>query len=130
RASPSRSIGRRSRRCGRRWSSPSSAGQSTRGVAVPAHRGGEMNRRTWILTAAVLIPVVAAGCASMRKMKPEEAIAARQKLMKAQGEAWKNIQDKTKAGDVAGVVPEAQKLVDTSAQIPALFPEGSVGPPK
>ena len=89
-----------------------------------------MNRRTWILTAAVLIPVVAAGCASMRKMKPEEAIAARQKLMKAQGEAWKNIQDKTKAGDVAGVVPEAQKLVDTSAQIPALFPEGSVGPPK
>ena len=45
-----------------------------------------MNRRTWILTAAVLIPVVAVGCASMRKMKPEEAIAARQKLMKAQGD--------------------------------------------
>jgi len=50
--------------------------------------------------------------------------------MKSQGEAWKNIQDKTKAGDVAGVVPEAQKLVDTSHQIPALFPEGSLGPPK
>jgi len=32
------------------------------------------------------------------------------------GEAWKNIQDKTKAGDVAGVVPEAQKLVETSAR--------------
>ena len=51
-----------------------------------------MNRRTWILTAAVLIPVVAVGCASMRKMKPEEAIAARQQLMKDQGAALKSIQ--------------------------------------
>src|SRR5919201_6336371 len=89
-----------------------------------------MSRRTWTLTAAVLLPVAAVGCASMKKMKPEEAIDARQKLMKSQGEAWKNIQDKTKAGDIAGVVPEAQKLVETSDKIPALFPEGSLGPPK
>ena len=89
-----------------------------------------MSRRMWILTAAALIPVVAVGCASMRKMKPEEAIAARQQLMKDQGAAWKNIQDKTKAGDIAGLVPDAQKLVDTSKEIPKLFPEGSTGPTK
>lgn len=88
-----------------------------------------MSRRMWVLTAA-LVPVVAVGCASMRQMKPEEAIAARQQLMKDQGAAWKNIQDKTKAGDIAGVVPEAQKLSDTSKQIPKLFPEGSLNPQK
>jgi cytochrome c556 len=89
-----------------------------------------MSGRMWILTAGVLLSMVAVGCASMQKMKPEEAIDTRQKLMKSQGEAWKNIQDKTKAGDIAGVVPEAQKLVDTSEKIPALFPEGSLGPTK
>src|SRR5436309_1780760 len=89
-----------------------------------------MSRRTWVLTAAALVPVVAVGCASMGQMKPEEAIAARQQLMKDQGAAWKNIQDKTKAGDVAGLLPDAQKLVDTSKQIPELFPEGSLNPEK
>jgi len=92
-----------------------------------------MTRRTRMVTAAALVSMAAVGCASMQaqpKMTAEEAIAARQKLMKSQGEAWKSIQDKTKAGDVAGVVPEAQKLVDTSHQIPTLFPEGSLGPTK
>jgi cytochrome c556 len=93
-----------------------------------------MTRRMWMLTTAALVSVTAVGCASMsssqQKMSAEEAIAARQKLMKSQGEAWKSIQDKTKAGDVAGVVPEAQKLIDTSQGIPALFPEGSLGPTK
>jgi len=89
-----------------------------------------MSRRTWMVTAAALLSMVAVGCASMQKMKPEEAIDARQKLMKSQGEAWKSIQDKTKAGDITGVVPEAQKLVETSDKIPTLFPEGSLGPTK
>jgi len=92
-----------------------------------------MTRGTWMATAAALVSVVAVGCASMQaqpKMTAEEAIAARQKLMKGQGEAWKNIQDKTKAGDVAGVVPEAQKLVESSDHITPLFPEGSLGPTK
>src|SRR5438445_10825598 len=53
------------------------AGQSTRGGAVPAYGGDEMNRRTWTLTAAVLIPVVAAGCAWMRRMKAGESTALR-----------------------------------------------------
>ena len=89
-----------------------------------------MSRRTVMLTTAVLVAVVAVGCASMRRMTPEEAIAARQQLMKDQGAAWKNIQDKTKAGDIAGLVPDAQKLADTSKQIPRLFPEGSLNPQK
>lgn len=89
-----------------------------------------MSRRTTMLTTAVLVAVVAVGCASMRRMTPEEAIAARQQLMKDQGAAWKNIQDKTKAGDIAGLVPDAQKLVDTSKDIPKLFPEGSLNPQK
>jgi cytochrome c556 len=80
-----------------------------------------------MLTATALVAVVAVGCATM-KMKPEEAITARQELMKSQGAAFKAIQDKTKAGDIAGVVPEAQKLVDTSDKISPLFPEGSLGP--
>ena len=86
-----------------------------------------MNRRTWIPTVAVLIPVVAVGCASMRKMKPEETIAARQQLMKDQGAALKSIQDKLKAGDT-NVATEAHTLVSTSERIPKLFPEGSVDP--
>jgi cytochrome c556 len=95
-----------------------------------------MSRRTWMLTAAGLVSMVAVGCASMQssstqpKRTAEEAIAARQKLMKGQGETWKSIQDKTKAGDTAGVVPDAQKLVESSEHITALFPEGSLGPTK
>jgi cytochrome c556 len=86
-----------------------------------------MSRRTWILTAAVLIPVMAVGCASMRKMKPEEAIAARQQLMKEQGAALKSIQDKLKAGDT-NITADTNTLVATSKQIPTMFPEGSVDP--
>jgi cytochrome c556 len=76
-----------------------------------------------------------AGCASgdgmmAKKMSAEEAIEARKKLMKEQGAAWKNIQDKTKAGQVKEVVPDAEKLLSTSKQIPTLFPEGSLNPEK
>jgi len=82
------------------------------------------------MTAMGLLAVVATGCAMM-KMKPEEAIAERQKLMKdTVGASWRNIQDKAKAGNVAGIVPDAQALVDASAKIPRLFPEGSLGPTK
>ena len=90
-----------------------------------------MSGRTWTLTAAGLVAVVsvAAGCATM-KMTPDEAIAKRQELMKSQGAAWKIVQDKTKAGNIAGIVPDAETLIDTAGKIPALFPEGSLGPAK
>ncbi|TMQ25032.1 MAG: cytochrome c [Candidatus Rokuibacteriota bacterium] len=63
-------------------------------------------------------------------MTAAEAIDARQKLMKEQGKAWKDIQDKTKAGQIAAIVPDAEKLASTSKQIPGLFPEGSLNPDK
>jgi cytochrome c556 len=79
-----------------------------------------------------LVMVVAAGCASSgmeaKKMTAAEAIEARKKLMKEQGAAWKNVQDKTKAGQIAAAAPDAEKLVATSKQITALFPEGSLDP--
>ena len=56
----------------------------------------------------------------------DNAIAARQELMKEQGAAMKAISDKLKAGQVEAIVPDAEKLVETSKQIPALFPEGSL----
>ena len=76
--------------------------------------------------------VVAAGCASMggKKMTADEAIEARKALMKEQGAAWKNVQDKTKAGQITALVPDAEKLVSTSKEITKLFPEGSADPQK
>jgi cytochrome c556 len=64
------------------------------------------------------------------QMSPTDAIEKRKALMKEQGAAWKNIQDKTKAGQITEVVPDAEKLVLTSTQIVALFPEGSLDPEK
>jgi cytochrome c556 len=77
---------------------------------------------------AVGMAAVLAACATTSKMSSSEAIAARQKLMKEQGAAMKSIQDKAKAGQAQTIGPEAQKLVETSKQIPALFPEGSLDP--
>jgi cytochrome c556 len=76
--------------------------------------------------------VVAAGCASTgdKKLTAAEAIDARKQLMKDQGAAWKNIQDKAKAGQIAAIVPDAEKLAATSKEIPKLFPEGSLDPAK
>jgi cytochrome c556 len=68
-----------------------------------------------------------AGCASTKKMTADEAIAARQQLMKEQGAAATAIGDKLKAGN-ANIAAEAHKLVETSQRIPALFPEGSLNP--
>ena len=80
-----------------------------------------------------LVLVVAAGCASMgggKKLTAAEAIDARKQLMKEQGAAWKNVQDKAKAGQIAAIVPDAEKLAATAKEIPALFPEGSLNPEK
>ena len=71
--------------------------------------------------------VAAAGCASTKKMTAEEAIAARQELMKKQGATATAIGDKLKAGN-ANIATEAHTLVETSQRIPSLFPEGSLNP--
>ena len=75
-----------------------------------------------------LAVVIAVGCASMQtaQMSPGEAVAERQKLMKANGEAWKSTQAKAKAGDLAGVATEADTMATNAKKIPALFPPGSL----
>jgi cytochrome c556 len=88
-----------------------------------------MNART-LCSGVVALTVVAAvsGCAMMKQRAPEEVVAERQELMKQQGKAWKDIQDKAKAGDIQGIAPSAETLVTTSQKITALFPEGSMTP--
>ena len=91
-----------------------------------------MSTRMMRVVVGGLALVVVAGCASMgeKKMTAAEAIDARQKLMKEQGKAWKSIQDKTKAGEITAIVPDAENLAATSQEIPKLFPEGSLNPEK
>jgi cytochrome c556 len=74
------------------------------------------------------LSVAVAGCATFKKLSPDEAIAARQELMKKQGAAMRSISDKLKAGQVQAVAADATILQDTSKKIPKLFPEGSVNP--
>ena len=81
--------------------------------------------RTGVVVAAV---AVIAGCAGMRRQNPDEAIAARQQLMKEQGAAMRSITDKIKAGQIQAVAADAAKLEETAKRIPKLFPEGSVNP--
>jgi cytochrome c556 len=91
-----------------------------------------MRTRVMRVVVGGLALVVAAGCASTgdKKLTAAEAIDARKQLMKDQGAAWKNIQDKAKAGQIAAIVPDAEKLAATSKEIPKLFPEGSLDPAK
>jgi cytochrome c556 len=83
-----------------------------------------------ILRAGVIVVAVTtvAGCASMGRMSPDEAIAARQQLMKEQGAALQSISAKMKAGQIQAVAADAEKLEGTSQRITRLFPEGSVNP--
>lgn len=83
------------------------------------------------LLAGVLVAstAVVVGCAAMKpSMSPADTIKARQQLMKDQGAAMKSIQDKVKAGQQQAIAPDVEKLVQTSKQIPSLFPEGSLDP--
>jgi cytochrome c556 len=93
-----------------------------------------MRARVMLRAAVVTVGLGAltvVGCATAQApMSADNAIEARKKLMKDQGAAWKNIQDKTKAGQVKDLVPDAEKLASTSKEIPALFPEGSLNPEK
>ena len=43
-------------------------------------------------------------------MSAAEAIEKRKTLMKEQGAAWQNVQDKAKAGQIQAIVPDAEKL--------------------
>ena len=92
-----------------------------------------MSPRTMLRAVVVvggLAALTVAGCATTPKMTADEAIEKRKALMKEQGAAWRAVQDKAKAGQIAAIAPDAEKLAATSKQIPALFPEGSGDPAK
>jgi cytochrome c556 len=84
--------------------------------------------RTTVVVAG--LTALVAGCASAPPMSAGEAIEKRKALMKDTGATWRSIQDKAKAGQVAAIAPDAEKLAANSRQIPALFPEGSLDPAK
>jgi cytochrome c556 len=69
---------------------------------------------------------IAIGVAGAQQPDATGVVAERQKFMKANGDTWRAIQDKTKAGDTAAVAEEADKLVKAAPKIPSLFPQGSL----
>jgi cytochrome c556 len=79
-------------------------------------------------TLVVVLSVTVVGCATFKKLSPDEAIAARQELMKKQGAAMRSITEKLKTGQVQAVAADASILEDTSKKITKLFPEGSLNP--
>ena len=83
-------------------------------------------RQTVIRLTVVMASVgLLAACATASK-SPAEYVEDRQKLMKAHGDAWKNVQDGAKAGNLQVVATNADVMANNAKQIPGLFPEGSM----
>jgi cytochrome c556 len=76
----------------------------------------------------IMLSACASGSTQTSTMSADQAIAARQQLMKEQGAAMRSISDKLKSGQAQAVAADAEKLVQTSKQIPSLFPAGSLNP--
>jgi cytochrome c556 len=76
----------------------------------------------------VLIAVAATACttAPQRMIGTGDVVVDRQRIMKLQGTSWADIQEKFKAGNIAGIAVNAEVLAITALQIPSLFPEGSL----
>jgi cytochrome c556 len=76
----------------------------------------------------VLIAVAATACttAPQRMIGTGDVVVDRQRVMKLQGSNWADIQEKFKAGNIAGIAVNAEVLAITALQIPSLFPEGSL----
>jgi cytochrome c556 len=71
--------------------------------------------------------LLAAACATTETARtPAQYVEDRQKLMKAHGDAWKNVQDSAKASNWAGVATNADAMANNAKQIPGLFPAGSM----
>jgi len=84
-----------------------------------------MKRTVISLTVLMASVGLLAACATASK-SPAEYVEDRQKLMKAHGDAWKNVQDGAKAGNLQAVASNADVMANNAKQIPALFPEGSM----
>jgi cytochrome c556 len=84
-----------------------------------------MKRRTVRSSIVVgLAALIAAGCAA--RMAPDEAVAARQRLMKLNGASWTDAQAKAKAGNWEAIAVNAETMALNSDRILRLFPEGSL----
>lgn len=80
-----------------------------------------------IVVVGGLTAVTLAGCAKALPVSwSGDVVADRQRLMKLHGALWKDIQDKAKAGNIAGIEVSAEALAVSSTRIPAFFPEGSL----
>lgn len=90
-----------------------------------------MSRRATFHRSVVMIVLVAAtatACttASQRMVGTGDVVVDRQRIMKLQGASFADIQEKFKAGNIAGMAVNAEVLAITALQIPSLFPEGSL----
>jgi cytochrome c556 len=80
------------------------------------------------LVVIVLIAAAATACttAPQRMVGTGDVVVDRQRIMKLQGAAFADIQEKFKAGNIPGIAVDAEVLAITALQIPSLFPEGSL----
>ena len=85
-----------------------------------------MKRILISLTAVVASVGLLTACATTQTKTGAQYVEDRQKLMKAHGDAWKNVQDGAKAGNLQAVASNADAMANNAKQIPALFPEGSM----
>lgn len=83
-------------------------------------------RQTVISLTVVMASVGLLGACATASRSPAEYVEDRQKLMKAHGDAWKNVQDGAKAGNLQVVATNADVMANNAKQIPGLFPEGSM----
>jgi cytochrome c556 len=82
-----------------------------------------------VMVTASLVVGIAVGCASSSGSKMAgsgDVVADRQRLMKAVGANWGDIQAKAKANNIEAIAVNAETLAISAQHIPALFPEGSL----
>jgi len=91
-----------------------------------------MTRRATLHRSIVIIVLVAAAATACttgsapRMIGTGDVVADRQRIMKLQGANFADIQEKYKAGNIAGIAVNAEVIAVTALQIPSLFPEGSL----
>jgi cytochrome c556 len=88
---------------------------------------GRLRLSASVIVTASLLVGVAAGCAtkSASKMGSGDVVADRQRLMKAVGANWADIQAKAKANNIEAIAVNAETLAISAQHIPSLFPAGS-----
>ena len=83
-------------------------------------------RRSIVLVALAGVTAAACTIGSQRMVGTGDVVVDRQRIMKLQGTSFADIQEKFKAGNIAGIAVNAEVIAITAMQIPSLFPEGSL----